>query len=129
MGRGILLVGGIVCLSLGAAGLVLPLLPGTPFLLLAAACFARGSARCHRWLLAHPWVGPSIRAFETQRALPRKTKTVALITLWASLLGTCALAVHTPAGRTAVITLGGAVSTYILSLKTWTPTGLPPPTS
>ena len=57
----VLFVGlGVTALALGIAGIVLPVLPTTPFVLLAAACFARGSTKFHDWLLAHPLFGPMI---------------------------------------------------------------------
>lgn len=58
---------GFVAVALGLAGIPLPLLPTTPFLLLAAFCFARGSKRWHDWLLAHRIFGPYIAAFREGR--------------------------------------------------------------
>ena len=65
-------VAGIVVLSLacGLVGLFLPLLPTVPFVLLAAACFSRGSARLEAWLLAHRRCGPWVHAWRANRAVP-----------------------------------------------------------
>ncbi|MCS6787035.1 MAG: YbaN family protein [Thiobacillaceae bacterium] len=70
---------GTLFLGLGLAGVFLPLLPTTPFLLLAAACYARSSRRIHRWLLAHPSFGPIIRQWQATRTMPRRAKRVALV--------------------------------------------------
>jgi uncharacterized membrane protein YbaN (DUF454 family) len=72
---------GFTFVALGAVGVVLPLLPTTPFLILAAACFARSSERWHNWLLNNPTFGPMIRRWETQRCVSRSTKGVAIASM------------------------------------------------
>ena len=68
---------GVVALTLGLIGLVVPVLPTTPFVQLAAACFARSSQRLHDAMLAHRVAGPIIHEWQTHRAMPRKAKRVA----------------------------------------------------
>lgn len=65
---------GITALILGALGAVLPILPTVPFVLLAAACFARGSERFHGQLLANRIAGPIIREWCLHRSMPRRAK-------------------------------------------------------
>ena len=77
---------GALALLLGILGIFLPLLPTTPFLLLASWCFARGSSRLHRWLLSHRVFGEYLRNFEAGRGIPLKAKIVATVLLWSSLL-------------------------------------------
>lgn len=72
--RGVLVGLGIVFSGLGIAGVVLPLLPGMPFLIIAAACFARANERFYNWLLNHPVVGPPLHAWRNHRRIPRRVK-------------------------------------------------------
>ena len=75
--RWVWLLCGLLCLITGVVGIVLPLLPTTPFVLLAAFCFSRGSARCEQWLLTHPRFGPMVRDWRANRALPLRAKQLA----------------------------------------------------
>ncbi|WP_428945454.1 DUF454 family protein [Pantoea sp. FN060301] len=74
MQRIILLIIGWLAMGLATLGVVLPLLPTTPFLLLAAWCFARSSPRFHDWLLYRSLFGPYLRHWQQHRALPPRTK-------------------------------------------------------
>jgi hypothetical protein len=76
--RGLWLVLGGLFLALGLLGVVLPVLPTTPFLLLAAGCFAKSSPRLHRWLVDHPTFGPPIRNWEENGAISRRAKRLAV---------------------------------------------------
>ncbi|PMR74601.1 YbaN family protein [Billgrantia endophytica] len=69
------------CIGLGAAGLVVPLLPTTPFLLVAAWAAPKGSPRLARWLWGHPRIGPILHAWKSQRAIPRRAKRAAVALL------------------------------------------------
>ena len=80
--RMLLMVAGTICLALGAIGIFLPILPATPFLLLAAACYMRSSERLHKWLINNRWFGEYIKNYQEGRGIPLKTKVLALSTLW-----------------------------------------------
>jgi uncharacterized membrane protein YbaN (DUF454 family) len=79
--RGAWIVAAYACLGLALAGVALPVLPTTPFALLAAYCAARGSERLHAWLLAHPALGPVIRDWSEHRSVSRRAKVVATATM------------------------------------------------
>ncbi len=68
---------GWLMLATGVVGIFLPVLPTTPFVLLAAFCFARGSPRWERWLLRHPRFGPMVRAWRARRVIPLRAKQLA----------------------------------------------------
>lgn len=98
------LIGGFCALALGLLGIVLPLLPTTPFVLLAAACFARSSSHFHDWLLRQPLAGPAIREWQTHRAMPRRAKRAAYL-LMAVSFGTSILLMESVWHRLMLATL------------------------
>lgn len=73
---------GLAFVALAYVGYVTPGLPGTVFLILALYCFRRGSARFERWLLDHPWFGPTIREWDQYKGLRPKTKRLAITMMW-----------------------------------------------
>ncbi|QOL25567.1 YbaN family protein [Thalassotalea sp. LPB0316] len=77
---------GLCFVLLAALGVVLPILPTTPFLIVAGACFAKSSPRLHQWLLDNPTFGPLIYHWQTTRSIPRRAKRIAII----SIVLTCA---------------------------------------
>lgn len=82
--RIMLLVVGLICVGIGVTGLVVPGLPGVPFLLLAAWAFSRSSKRFHDWLVYHRVLGEPIRAWQQYRAVPRKAKIAAVLVMASS---------------------------------------------
>lgn len=68
-----------ISLGFSVAGAVLPVLPTTPFLLLAAWSASRGSPRLHQWLYQHPYIGSILHAWHTERAVPYRAKLVAIL--------------------------------------------------
>lgn len=80
--RGVCVTGGTLAVVLAALGLFLPLLPTTPFLLLAAALYFRGSPRLYAWLLNNRWFGGYIRDYRAGRGVPWHAKLIAVTLLW-----------------------------------------------
>ncbi|PID44452.1 MAG: hypothetical protein CSB48_01860 [Proteobacteria bacterium] len=81
-----LALSGWVCVVLGIAGIFLPILPTTPFLLLAAWCFAKSSARFHKWLTGHPQLGPFINSWQSGQGIPRRIRNRAIVVMWCGML-------------------------------------------
>jgi uncharacterized membrane protein YbaN (DUF454 family) len=108
---------GCLSVALGVIGIFLPLLPTTPFLLLASACFLRSSPRLHKRLLASPVLGSYIQAYMDGRGIPLRAKILAFLLLWASLLYSCSLFPELYV-RLALLTIGLATSILLLRIKT-----------
>jgi uncharacterized membrane protein YbaN (DUF454 family) len=111
--RGFYLTAGSVALALGILGIFLPLLPTTPFVLLAAACYARGSARFHGWLLANRTFGPMIREWEQHRSIPWRTKIVAIVLMSLTLGTSIVFFVRPPWLKAALAILGVALAVWL----------------
>lgn len=77
---------GVVCVVLATIGIALPILPTTPFLLAAAACFCKSSPRMYNWLLNNKWFGQYIKNYKEGRGIPMRTKVAALTVLWATIV-------------------------------------------
>ena len=118
--RYLLLAVGWLSVVLGVIGIFIPVLPTTPFLLLAAACFVRSSRRFYLWLVEHPRLGPWIRDYLEGNGIPLKGKVYALVTMWFSIGLSCYL-VPMPWARAFMLTSAVLVSVYILRQKTLPP--------
>lgn len=109
---------GLIALGLGILGAFLPVLPTTPFLLLAAALFLRGNRKLYDWLLNHPKLGPYITNFLKHKSIPLRIKIISITMLWATLLF-CSIAVAEHwALRALFIAIAIGVTIHILSYKT-----------
>lgn len=120
MVRLFLIAAGVVSLGTGIAGVFIPLLPATPFLLLAAACFARSSPRLYQWLIRHPVLGRHILSYRRYRAIGARTRLGALLALWGT-IGYAVVAVTESWWiRIALVLIAVGVSAHLLWLKTLT---------
>ena len=115
----LLVVLGSIFLALGVIGIFVPLLPTTPFLLLASACYVRSSERMHQWLLGHGRLGAYLRAFEEGRGIPLRGKVLAMATLWPS-IAYAAWIVPWPLAAACLVLVAIAVSAWLWRMPTAT---------
>lgn len=76
---------GWLFVALAVIGAILPVMPTVPFVLLAAACFSRGSKKIHTWLRNHPSWGPPLRDWEDNHCIPRRARNIGLLMMWVSI--------------------------------------------
>lgn len=116
--RIILVLLGTISVGLGILGIFLPLLPTTPFLLLAAFLYARSSQRFYDWLLSNRWFGHYVKNYRERRGISLKIKILAISTLWITILFSVFWAVKILFIRIILFLIAGAVTWHILSFKT-----------
>ncbi len=116
--RGILIIAGTFFLGFGIIGIFLPLLPTTPFLLLAAACYARSSKRIYNWLLNNKWFGNYIKNYRERKAVLLKIKVLSISFLWIAIGYSVIFVVNILLGKIILILIATGVTIHILSIKT-----------
>ncbi|MDX2065764.1 MAG: YbaN family protein [Fimbriimonadaceae bacterium] len=87
LARPVYLVLGLLMLGLGYVGLILPVMPGTIFFILALHCFRRSNAQLEGWLLSRPVIGPVLQDWDRHGAIKRPTKWLIIVVLWLSMIG------------------------------------------
>lgn len=112
----VLAIVGTCCVGLGVLGAFLPVLPTTPFLLLAAACYARSSETLHRKLLEHRVFGDMIREWQEHRAIPRRAKFVSIGLIVVTFSLSIAFAVHNVHARMFMVFVGVTVIIFLYRL-------------
>jgi uncharacterized membrane protein YbaN (DUF454 family) len=118
--RVLLIVAGTISLALGTIGLVLPILPTTPFLLISAACYMRSSERLHSWLINNRWFGEYIRNYQSGKGIPMKTKIIALSFLWLAILySTLFIVDEIIFAQIALLIVAAGVSLHLIRLPTF----------
>jgi len=114
----IVLSSGTLFLGIGVVGIFLPILPTTPFLLLSAACYAKGSKRFYNWLMNHRILGKYIKDYREKKGIEAKTKVIALILLWATILSSAIFATNIIWVRVTLLLVAIGVTIHLLKLKT-----------
>jgi uncharacterized membrane protein YbaN (DUF454 family) len=114
----LLLICGIIFVVVGAIGIILPLLPTTPFILLALLCFSKSSPRFYNSLLNNRIFGDYISSYREGRGIPRKIKIVSLLMLWFSILFSIALLYKNLVIVFILFCIAVIITIHILKLKT-----------
>ena len=108
---------GTLALILGVVGVFLPLLPTTPFLLLAAACYVKASPSLYNWLITHKYLGAYIRNYWEGKGIPLKTKFISIAVLWGT-ISLSALKIDNPYVRIFLLIVAVAVTVHLVRMKT-----------
>jgi len=116
--RWILIIIGSFFTGLGILGIFLPLLPTTPFLLLAAACYIRGSERLHNWLMNNKWLGNYIRNYLEGKGISLKSKILSISLLWITIGYSVVFVVNIFSIRVILILIAIGVTVHLLSIRT-----------
>lgn len=109
---------GSLCLGLGLIGMIIPVLPTTPFLLLAAYFYARSSQRFYIWLTTNRWFGEYIRNYREGRGMPLRHKVITIALVWLSIGSTALLAVSSWWMRAILLAIAVGVTIHLARIKT-----------
>lgn len=109
---------GSLSLALGILGILLPILPTTPFLLLTAYLYLKGSPKLYNKLMSHKKLGTYIKNFQIHKAIPLKTKIYATVLLWVTILSSAIFFVNIIWVKILLIGIAIGVTIHILSYKT-----------
>jgi len=118
LSRWILIIIGSFFTGLGILGLFLPLLPTTPFLLLAAACYVRSSERFYNWLMNNKWIGRYIKNYLEGKGIPLKSKVLSISALWITIGYSVFFVVNIFPVRVILILIAIGVTMHLLSIRT-----------
>ncbi len=113
-----LISAGTFFVVLGFLGILIPLLPTTPFLLLAAACYARGSRRFYDWLLNNRLFGKYIKDYIAGRGIPFRTKVLSISLLWLTIGYSTLFVMPLFFGKIVLVFIAVTVTIHILKIKT-----------
>ena len=116
LSRGLWTFAGTFFLAVGVIGIFLPVLPTTPFLLLSAACYFKGSRRMHDWLLNNKWFGSYLRNYREGKGVSVKVKAISILTLWATIGYSAFYVIDILIVRIVLLVVAIAVTLHIASL-------------
>ncbi|MDQ6958638.1 MAG: YbaN family protein [Mariprofundaceae bacterium] len=123
--RMVLVVLGSLFVVLGIIGIALPLVPTTPFLLLAAVCYAKSSEKCYNWLFNHKWFGEYLRNYRDGKGIQLKVKVTMLIFLWLTMSLSAGFIIDIQWVQIMLIGIATAVTAQMCYLPTFKPESEP----
>lgn len=116
--RLVLIITGTFFVGIGVLGIFLPLLPTTPFFLLAAACYVRNSKRLYHWLLNNKWFGKYIKSYRERKEISLKVKIFSISLLWLTIMFSIIFIVNNLFVRIILFLIAIGVTIHILSIRT-----------
>ena len=114
----LLVISGTLFLVLGVIGIFIPLLPTTPFLLLAAACYIKGSKKFYDWLIKNRWLGQYIKNYQNGKGIQFKVKIITIIVLWLTIIISTILFVSNLIIQIILFIIAIGVTIHIIKIKT-----------
>ena len=115
--NGLLVTSGTLFLALGVIGIFIPLLPTTPFLLLAAACYIRGSKKFYDKLIKNRWLGEYIKNYQDGKGIPFKVKIITITVLWLTIITSIILFVSNLIIQIFLFIIAIVVTNHIIKIK------------
>ena len=116
--RRLLIIAGTISTAIGIVGIFVPILPTTPFLLLAAACYLRSSQKFYHWLLNNRFIGAYVRNYLQGRGMPLKVKIITIVLLWITITCSVIFAVQGLIIRIILLIIAIGVTVHIVLIKT-----------
>jgi len=104
---------------LGVIGIIIPGLPTTPFLLVAAVCFSKSSQKYYIWLTSNKYFGKYIDNYRTGKGVPLKIKIVSVLILWATILSTVTFSIKNIYLKALLLLIASAVTFHLYKIKTF----------
>lgn len=114
----VLMLIGLICVVLGSIGIVLPVLPTTPFLLVALWCFLRSSDKLYNYVLNNKHLGPFVRGYMSNEGIPLKSKKKAIALLWLTIGFSIIVVIDSIMVKCILLLVASLVSLYIATRKT-----------
>ena len=115
----LLMIAGLIFLATGSIGIFVPLLPTTPFLILAAGCFIRSSERLYNWTLTNRIFGKYLKGYLEKKGIPLGVKLFTLFLLWFTILSSAIFFIDLLWVRIILIIIAVSVTVHLIMIKTY----------